>query len=62
MEVCSVPFHGYKPLIFLPRATYIDGALVDAKTGQKSEPRPCAGNDGTTISVSALVQKIPKEN
>lgn len=35
----------------LSRATYSDGALVDQKTGKPSEPRPCAGNDGTTITV-----------
>lgn len=34
------------------RASYADGALVDSKTGQKAVPRPCAGNDGTTITVS----------
>lgn len=33
------------------RAFYLDGALVDPKTKDKSEPRPCAGNDGTTITV-----------
>ena len=33
------------------RAFYLDGALVDSKTREKSEPRPCAGNDGTTITV-----------
>ena len=34
------------------RAFYLDGALVDTKKKEKSEPRPCAGNDGTTITVS----------
>ena len=33
------------------RAFYLDGALVDPKTKGGSEPRPCAGNDGTTITV-----------
>ena len=36
---------------FNSRAFYLDGALVDSKTKKKSEPRPCAGNDGTTITV-----------
>ena len=33
------------------RAFYLDGALVDSKRKEKSEPRPCAGNDGTIITV-----------
>lgn len=33
------------------RAFYLDGVLVDSKSKEKSEPRPCAGNDGTTITV-----------
>ena len=37
---------------FRIRAFYLDGALVDTKKKEKSEPRPCAGNDGTTITVS----------
>ncbi|KAF8156932.1 DNA binding protein [Crassisporium funariophilum] len=36
------------------KASYSDGVLVDPKTGQKSEPRPCAGNDGTTITIEDL--------
>ena len=47
---------GTYPTFFLSefsfRAFYLDGALVDSKKKEKSEPRPCAGNDGTTISVS----------
>ena len=48
-------FATYPPTFFLSdssfRAFYLDGALVDSKTKEKSEPRPCAGNDGTTITV-----------
>jgi hypothetical protein len=56
----TIPAHGsafetYPPTFFLSdlsfRAFYLDGALVDSKRKEKSEPRPCAGNDGTTITV-----------
>lgn len=33
------------------RACYADGSLSAAKAGSSSEPKPCAGNDGTTITV-----------
>lgn len=36
------------------RAAYINGVLVDSKTRQPSEPRVCAGNDGTTITVGLV--------
>lgn len=42
----------FSPSNFSFRAFYLDGALVDSKKKEKSEPRPCAGNDGTTITVS----------
>ncbi|KAF8899820.1 DNA mismatch repair protein MutL [Gymnopilus junonius] len=41
------------------KATFVDGSLVDTKTGQKSEPRPSAGNDGTTISIEDLFYNTP---
>ena len=48
-------FEMYPSTFFLSdfsfRAFYLDGALVDSKRKEKSEPRPCAGNDGTTITV-----------
>ncbi|KAL9709899.1 DNA mismatch repair protein Mlh1 [Leucoagaricus gongylophorus] len=40
-------------------ATYIDGVLVDPKTRQPSEPRVCAGNDGTTITIKDLFYNTP---
>ncbi|KAJ7057859.1 hypothetical protein C8F01DRAFT_1256472 [Mycena amicta] len=30
---------------------YLDGVLVEGKPGQTAEPKPCAGNDGTTIII-----------
>ncbi|KAI8068681.1 histidine kinase-like ATPase [Gongronella butleri] len=35
------------------RATYVDGKL-SAAPGQKAEPKPCAGNNGTLITVEDL--------
>ncbi|EIM82138.1 DNA mismatch repair protein MutL [Stereum hirsutum FP-91666 SS1] len=41
------------------KACYIDGELVSAKDGQSPEPKPCAGNDGTTILVENLFYNTP---
>ncbi|KAJ7695474.1 histidine kinase-like ATPase [Mycena rosella] len=41
------------------KANYLDGALVEAKPGQTAEPKPCAGNDGTTIIIEDLFYNTP---
>ncbi|KAJ7484753.1 histidine kinase-like ATPase [Mycena latifolia] len=41
------------------KAHYLDGALVEAKPGQTAEPKPCAGNDGTTIIIEDLFYNTP---
>ena len=35
------------------RANYADGKLVPGKPGQNADPKPCAGKQGTQITVSA---------
>ncbi|KAF8886529.1 DNA mismatch repair protein MutL [Infundibulicybe gibba] len=41
------------------KACYSDGVLVEPKSGQASEPKPCAGNDGTTIIIEDLFYNTP---
>ncbi|KAJ7634137.1 histidine kinase-like ATPase [Mycena polygramma] len=41
------------------KAHYLDGLLVEAKPGQTAEPKPCAGNDGTTIIIEDLFYNTP---
>ncbi|KAF7349273.1 DNA-mis-repair domain-containing protein [Mycena sanguinolenta] len=41
------------------KAHYLDGALVEPKPGQTAEPKPCAGNDGTTIIIENLFYNTP---
>ena len=36
------------------RARYADGKLLPPKPGAEAKPQPCAGTDGTTITVRAL--------
>lgn len=38
-------------LVFFLRATYVDGEMIPAQKGASADPKPCAGNDGTTITV-----------
>ena len=35
----------------ISRASYLDGKLSPIKAGLSADPKPCAGNDGTTITV-----------
>ncbi|KAI8995133.1 putative DNA mismatch repair protein mlh1 [Gaertneriomyces semiglobifer] len=41
------------------RAHYLDGKLVPAKPGQTVDPKPCAGNKGTQITVEDLFYNVP---
>ncbi|KAG8792592.1 DNA mismatch repair protein [Serendipita sp. 398] len=41
------------------RACYNDGVLSPPKPGQTSEPKPCAGNDGTLLTVEDLFYNVP---
>ncbi|RDX54602.1 DNA binding protein [Lentinus brumalis] len=41
------------------KACYSDGALTPAKAGTTADPKPCAGNDGTTITVENFFYNTP---
>ncbi|KAJ8509480.1 hypothetical protein ONZ45_g8355 [Pleurotus djamor] len=41
------------------RAVYCDGSLVPPKPGQTPDPKPCAGNDGTVITIEDLFFNTP---
>ncbi|EJD05496.1 DNA mismatch repair protein MutL [Fomitiporia mediterranea MF3/22] len=41
------------------KAHYLDGHLVPPKPGQSADPKPCAGNDGTTITAENLFYNTP---
>jgi hypothetical protein len=44
---------------FLHRATYVDGEMIPAQKGASADPKPCAGNDGTTITVRRVEPSPP---
>ncbi|KAH7882438.1 histidine kinase-like ATPase [Phlebopus sp. FC_14] len=41
------------------KAFYSDGVLVPPKPGQTPDPKPCAGNDGTIISIEDMFYNTP---
>ncbi|KAH9470215.1 hypothetical protein Pst134EA_007481 [Puccinia striiformis f. sp. tritici] len=42
------------------KAKYSDGKLVPLKTGGSPDPQPCAGNDGTVITVEDMFYNVPQ--
>ena len=38
----------------------MDGVLAPPKPGQSAEPKPCAGNEGTLITVRNASLLIPR--
>lgn len=41
------------------KAHYSDGVLAPPKAGQTPDPKPCAGNDGTTITIEDMFYNTP---
>lgn len=42
------------------KAQYADGKLVPLKPGGSPDPQPCAGNDGTVITVEDMFYNVPQ--
>lgn len=42
------------------KAQYSDGKLIPLKPGGSPEPQPCAGNDGTVITVEDMFYNVPQ--
>lgn len=53
MEVCSdfIPMLRESQSHKFHRAIYVDGEMAAAQKGSSADPKPCAGNDGTTVTV-----------
>ncbi|KAG1885385.1 histidine kinase-like ATPase [Suillus subluteus] len=41
------------------KAAYLDGSLVPSKAGYTPDPKPCAGNNGTTIIIEDMFYNTP---
>ncbi|KAN0111788.1 hypothetical protein V8E52_008168 [Russula decolorans] len=41
------------------KATYVDGEMIPAQKATSADPKPCAGNDGTTVTVENLFYNVP---
>ncbi|KAG1792786.1 histidine kinase-like ATPase [Suillus plorans] len=41
------------------KAAYVDGGLVPSKAGYTPDPKPCAGNNGTTITIEDMFYNTP---
>ena len=59
IQLCNAATHSITSfLLLLPRACYSDGRLVPLRPGVASEPKPCAGNQGTQIVVEDLYYNV----
>ncbi|KAI9429682.1 histidine kinase-like ATPase, partial [Lactarius psammicola] len=42
------------------KAIYVDGEMVPAPKGSSTDPRPCAGNDGTTVTKTCVYNEYAR--